>query len=316
MIKISNIQYVDIAAPGEGFRADVFFAASTLESRCIHVPRLLTSYASKKIALLESRSDKRQVKLNTRMLNGLGFSEERFDGESSAERVVQDRLAAAELAVPTDQLSILIDVSCLSRKTIAILIAEVIQISQRRTVKLTLAYSLASYVPPPKVSMATNREVAPVHPAFSGWVTAPGMSVASVVGLGYERDKAIGAVEYLQSSDWWLFEPESPELQYRPQVEEHNKRIIAATPSGRRIIYDVLSPVDTLIGLESLIAGLKKSFKPVLLPFGPKIFFALSLLVSALHEEAAVWSVSGEDSEPEVDRKPSVFVTAMSVVID
>jgi hypothetical protein len=317
MIRISNVQYLDITAPTEKFRSDVFFAAATLESRCVHIPRLLETYCSTKISLLESRSDKRQARINARILKSMSFSEERYDGDLSAEKIVHDRLRTAAAIIPVDKvLSVLVDVSCFSRKTMAVVIAEVIQLSRERTVQLTLAYSLASYVPPANVGMAANREVSPVHSAFSGWTTSPGLSVASVVGLGYERDKAMGAVEYLQSSDWWIFEPESPEVQYRPQVEEHNKRIIAATPPGRRLIYDVLSPVDTLIGLESLVAGLKKNYKPVLLPFGPKLFFALSLLVSALHEDVAVWSVSGEESEPEVDRKPSMFVTAISVVIN
>jgi hypothetical protein len=35
--------------------------------------------------------------------------------------------------------------------------------------------------------------------------------------------------------------------------------------------------------------------RPVLLPFGPRIFFAISLLVAMTVEEAAVWHVDGDD---------------------
>ncbi len=316
MTKISNIQYIDIENPPENFHADIFFASPTFETRSRQIPSLLHEKATLKFGILEVRGDKRKVISNRRFLKNLGFAELIDSRDSPTETAVEKILAnSLSTAKSQEQLSVLIDVSCFSRKTIASIIAQVIQFSHLHPVKLSLAYSLASYVPPGNV-MATNREVAPAHPAFAGWTTSPGMHVASIVGLGYERDKAIGAVEYLQSSDWWLFEPDSPETEYRPQVEEHNKRIIAATPSGRRLIYDVLRPVDTLISLESLVAGLKKNFKPILLPFGPKIFFALSLLVSALHEETAVWTVSGEDNEPEIDRKPSAHVAGISLLID
>lgn len=314
MIKVSDIRQIDLGEDKDKLKLSLLLAAATYESRCIHVPGLMRDSVGRKVLLVEGNDDRRKVQLNIRQLKKYGFEELKIVG--TEEDTIQKLLETALENAMTGELPVIaIDASCFSRKTLANIVAAVVSLCDQRSIQLILAYSLASYVPPPTAEMATNKEVYPVHPAFSGWTSSPGMPVASVVGLGYERDKAIGAVEYLQASNWWLFEPESEETSYRPKMEEHNKRIIEATPLGRRILYDVLRPVDTLIGLESLVAGLKRDFKPILLPFGPKIFFALSLLVSAVHPEAAVWFVSGEDEEPEVDRKPSKFTTAISVLL-
>lgn len=223
--------------------------------------------------------------------------------------------AAAETIHRVDKpLKIMIDVSCLSRPCIAEVFACLATIAQKRDVELHIAYSLATYAPSPLVWAVPNRTICPVHPTFSGW-TSEGASAPLdiVVGLGYERGKALGAVEYLEPRHRWVCVPQSPEAAYLAEVRRHNKNLIDNSKE-RAAYYQVLSPVDTYFSLRSLVEGIAQGARPVMLPFGPKLFFAVSLLVAMTIEEAAVWHVSGESDEYS-ERSPSRHSAILSCTI-
>jgi len=207
-------------------------------------------------------------------------------------------------------IKILLDVSCISRPAIGQLFAGLQAMATIRPIDLCLTYSLAAYAPSPSVWAAPNRTIRPVHPAFSGW-SAEGASapVDVVVGLGYEKGKALGAVEYLEPRNRWVYVPQSPESRYLDEVKKHNKHLIESR-KGSVAYYNVLSPLDTYYSLRSLVEGIGRDARPVLLPFGPKIFFAINLLVAMTNEEASVWHVSGESDEYGF-RNPSRFSTSL-----
>lgn len=52
---------------------------------------------------------------------------------------------------------------------------------------------------------------------------------------------------------------------------------------------------------------------PVLLPFGPKIFFAISLLVASVYREVGVWHVTGDSELPDFQHVPSAHIPAFRV---
>lgn len=210
---------------------------------------------------------------------------------------------------------VFVDVSCLSRPAIAQVFAALPRLAQHQPIELRVGYSLAVYAPSPAVWATPNRTICPVHPAFSGW-TSEGASAPLdvVVGLGYEKGKALGAVEYLEPRHRWICVPTSPEEAYLAEVEKHNKNLI--DNSGDRVAhYQVLSPVETYFSLRSLVEGMARGARPVLLPFGPKLFFAVNLLVALTVEEAAVWHVRGE-SDDYSERSPSRYCAILGCRID
>src|SRR5947207_11718086 len=83
-------------------------------------------------------------------------------------------------------------------------------------------YSLASFSEPPK-SQPVNTHVGPISPPFAGWWTEPDRPTAAVVGLGYEEDKALGAVEHLQPGEVWVFTPQSVVAAYSPALDFANR---------------------------------------------------------------------------------------------
>lgn len=213
-----------------------------------------------------------------------------------------------------ETLNVFIDVSCLARSSIAEAFVAIGEMACDRPIRLSIGYSLAKFAPPPIVWAKPNRSICPVHPAFSGW-TIDGASAPLdiVVGLGYEKGKALGAAEYLEPRYRWVFVPESPEEKYLDEVQRHNKQLIKAD-LNRVLNYQVMAPVDTFFSLRSLVEGMTRDARPVMLPFGPKIFFAVSLLVAMSIDEAAVWHVDGENEEYS-DRNLSKHSVVMTCTI-
>lgn len=211
--------------------------------------------------------------------------------------------------------SILIDLSCLARQHIGALFAAIKDLAKEGPVELQIAYSLARFVKPPVHWSTAIRRIAPVNSEFAGWTAAPDNPIELVIGLGYEKGKAIGAAEYLEPGDTWLFVPTSPEEKYLREVKVQNKELLLER-QAKQLEYEVLSPVDAYHTLLSLVRGMRNVARPILLPFGPKIFFGLSLLVAMVIDEAAVWFVDGENTSSSDESQPSLHAVIMGCRIE
>ena len=211
--------------------------------------------------------------------------------------------------------SILIDLSCLARQHVGWLFAAVKDLAKEGPVDLQIAYSLARFVKPPVQWSTAIRRIAPVNNEFAGWTAAPDNPIELVIALGYEKGKAIGAAEYLEPGDIWLFIPTSPNSKYLRKVQVQNKELLLERKT-KQLDYEVLSPVDTYHSLLSLVRGMKNVARPILLPFGPKIFFGLSLLVAMVIDEAAVWFIDGENTSSMDEGQPSRYAVIMDCRIE
>lgn len=211
--------------------------------------------------------------------------------------------------------SILIDLSCLARQHIGALFAAVKDLAKEGPVELQITYSLARFVKPPVNWSTAIRRIAPVNSEFAGWTAAPDNPIELVIALGYEKGKAIGAAEYLEPGSTWLFVPTSPEEKYLREVQAQNKELLLERKS-KQLEYEVLSPVDAYHTLLSLVRGMRNVARPILLPFGPKIFFGLSLLVAMVIDEAAVWFVDGENTSSSDMSQPSLHAVIMGCRIE
>lgn len=208
---------------------------------------------------------------------------------------------------------ILIDVSSFPRRMLAALLNSLRDaVIDGLVLRLTMCYRLALFSKPREGEAPPNRRVAPVHPSVAGWPRLPGLPVHLIVGLGYEKGKALGAVEYIQPAHLSLFSPESPEPRFAEQVRERNHELLDGTSPEAIYRYEVLDPAAQFAQLSSMLAPMLIDAKPVLLPFGPKIFFAVCILLSFNFSEVSVWHVSGEEEEPRTLVKPSDHVVYVS----
>lgn len=211
---------------------------------------------------------------------------------------------------------VFIDVSAFPRRVLATILNALREAAiDGVSIRLTISYRLAAFSKPRDQTAPPNKRVAPVSADLAGWPKLPGLPVHLIVGLGYERGKALGAVEYLQPSYLTLFSPQSPEKRFADQVAMRNKPLLEGTPATSIFEYQVLEPATQIAQLSSMLASLVEDRRPVLLPFGPKIFFAVCVLLSFGFPEVSVWHVSGEEEESVGNLAPSDYSVHMGVTI-
>lgn len=310
MPSITNVREFPLDELEEHQSFDMLLGCISHESRCLNVFNKTQRKCSFKLFLdTQSTSDvaQRSRKIAGRAATILKSSSELKEIESGVFNEFINKSSADKIF-----LDVLLDISSMPRPYIAAVMSAICSVADIRAIRLFTMYSLAKYTPPPSF-LSPNITVGPVHNKFAGRTDDPGKSVAAVVGLGYERNKAMGAVEYIQTSDWWLFLPISTESKFRSQVNKHNRSLCEGTPKDKQFEYDLHSPLKTLVLLESLVSSIKETYKPALFPFGPKIFFFLSLITALIHPEASVWYVSGEADDPKTDRAASAHVIGLEI---
>ncbi len=206
-----------------------------------------------------------------------------------------------------------VDISSFSRIRIAALIDSARRHAIGRRVEMDIVYSGAEFGPPPEISVP-NVWMGPIAPEFAGWASDPDEPAALVLGIGYEQDKAVGVVEYIEPAAVWIFEPSGHDPRYTDAIRSANEGLWKILAMGERLEYAVYRPFDCFARLESLTNGLRGRMRPVLVPFGPKIFAVCCLLVSHVHPFASVWRVSSGQFERAVDRVASGRMTGLRVV--
>lgn len=293
---------------------DVVICALGYESRARYLAETLELSGVLKLALGFGDCKTHGYKDNLSYFEAQGFEICEWDDDDFVEATkarLEKHLLDQSISFPDKKdISVCLDISSFSRIRLASLVDLIIDIAENNPILLHVIYSIASFTPPDRDDVPI-RTAAPVTENYAGWSKKLDLPTVAVVGLGYEHGKALGAVEYLQADEIWVFDPHSPILEYREALDSANASLIEAVPNSKKIDYDVMNAHDLFVRLESLVYGLIQESRPVVLPFGPKIFTLVSLLVARLHPQLAVWRVSGGEPDEPTDRKPSennVFV--------
>jgi hypothetical protein len=280
---------------------DVLVGAVGYEHRSRHVP--LTWAEGSRIRLASAFDTHKTLSYadNWAALAGRGFDIEEH-AEGDIRYWLYKRLCDIETR-PDTPLRLAIDVSSFSRSRLAELVLAAAEIATMRDVAIDFGYAPATFMPPAEADTIIE-VLGPVAPEFAGWTDEPETPTTCIIGLGYEPERAVGALEYLEPVGAWAFTPTGVDRRYDRSLKKANETVWDANPRPVRIVYGVDQPLWTFVQLESLVFGLKRRTRPVLVPFGPKIFAAMCLLAALSHHpETAVWRVSGGQSEKPVDRK-------------
>ncbi len=89
-------------------------------------------------------------------------------------------------------------------------------------------------------------------------------------------------------------------------VIEVNQPLWDEISKEHQTFYKLSEPFNTFIKLESLLYSLKQQYRPILVPFGPKIFRIECLLAAVSHyPSVAVWRVSGGSAMDPIDSEAS-----------
>ena len=286
-------------------RAHLFIAAATGEPRGWKLLETLGKDVPARWHLLETSALHTAHEIATLMSNR---SVETHQVELPALGEQLRRMVASK----DGNMHVMLDVSCMSRTVMAEVFQHLFSLAGAGKITVTVVYALAEFTMPP-AHMPPNEDIRPVSAHFAGWPSTSSASTTLIVGLGYEKDKAEGACEYFDPSETWVFTPRSPIREYDEQVSANNQELLArAARSDREVAYSVDDPEKTFGELVTVASSLLSRSNPLILPFGPKIFFAISLLVSLLYREVGVWLVTGDLEGMAVDHKASNHVTGFT----
>jgi len=206
-----------------------------------------------------------------------------------------------ELLTPfgLDPIKILVDISCLNRYRMASIVEACFL--EGRSCSVDFVYSVAK--PGKSENHGPIDRIGPVLSSFAGWSVQPQLPAAAIFGVGYEQEKAIGCLENLEPQICWAFRTQDDGGGNYDIVTRANELLWQSVPPQRVVEYSLRNVLDTFITLEAVAYGAMLSYRPVLIPFGPKIFFVSCLLVAVLHHPMIpVWRAVLVEAEPMQDR--------------
>jgi hypothetical protein len=308
-MKTPTIKPLDIHnRPGEYTLA---VATVGYEERARFAAETLGISAKEKLAIGFVAQKELSYERNSSWYERAGYHVVHVDDEEYG-RLISEKITSA-IGSCKDEGSISIDISSMTRLRLAVVLSYLARLPLAVPLRVDFLYTLAKFSAPSQIVQA-NSHVGPVLPEFAGWWTEPEKPPIAILGLGYEENKALGAVEHIQASQRWTFTPVSPEADYTPVLEQANRTLLLDVAPERQLSYWVDRPFDLFVRLESLVYGLQQLGNPVILPFGPKIFALTAMLVKLLHSRVAVWRVSAQGAEPAINRKSSGNVYGLTAL--
>ncbi len=224
-------------------------------------------------------------------------------------RDVNDEIEKLDITSP---ISVLIDITVMSRHRLATLICMLIDKLPKNST-INIIYMLSEFVEPPQ-EYSPIRKVGEITPQLAGGIGDLGLPTSLVFGLGYEKSKALGVANLLDTNCIFAFIPQSPIEGFEELVQDNNKELLASIPKESIFRYDVCAPYSTYLSMKSIILSLSDFSRPLLIPLGPKIISAIGVIIGKeLFPELPVWRVSSEHSETPVERPSSNIEVKLTI---
>lgn len=293
-----------------GVPYDVLFAAAGYERRARYISENLSPGALRRVALGFADRHVHAFRDNVNWYKTHGF--EYLEADDATFIQVSDKIWTDIESRDDNELRVCIDISSLSRFRIATLTASLLKLRRWRSISVSFMYAIAEYCDSP-MDFEPIVTASPVLPLFAGWSPRTDLPTVAIIGLGYEPDKAVGAYEFIEATSMWAFLPFGEDSRFDKALKRANASLLSRVAKERLIRYRVDQPFSCFASLESLTFGAKTLGRPVLLPFGPKVFALCCLLVGCVHRELSVWRISGGNYSQPIDQVASGKVVGLRV---
>lgn len=287
------------------------------EHRSQGVTSLLQRLPHEKIALcFREFSDAIARKENERFFEDKGFALRQVGGNSPDH--VQSIVSAAIHQQTANGGALAFDISTMTRAWHGAIVRQLRIEELSYELRTFFAYAPAKFQPPPGWN-APNEFVGPVD-GFTSLGT-PDLPVAAIIGLGYEREGALGLQQLIDPQLTILMVPKANDRHdpFYARVKQSNKDVIDRTRSEWIFEYDLSEPASTFSTMASIVAGLKGSYRVVLASLGPKIFGVLCFLLASKFNDLSVWRISSgihghpRDSHADLERAVVLDVTWQAI---
>lgn len=266
---------------------DLFLTSSGYERRATHVACQLRGMTCRtKVALAFDDRKELAREENDKTLESLGFELVTADGSSS--RVIRELLVGQ--SQEGELRTILVDYSCMTRNWYAAILESLRSRPQAASpLVVYFAYSPSEYTPPSPPT--PNEYVGPLD-GFCN-LEIPDRQIALIVGLGYEAQRAIGLVDYVEAAETFaLYADPALDDRFVSTVVKNNQLLIDRLGSEHVFTFPLGDLRTTSAIVASIALGLIKSYRVILAPIGPKPFVLLCLLLATRHPAFDVWRVT------------------------
>ena len=286
---------------------DLIITASGFEDRATHIAKSFSIPASAakwcfgfKDRQCLSRSQ------NDSVFSSMGFNQYDLDGNDceSIGRELKGYLANCV----KDKVTFLIDYSSMTRGWYASVIKLLHQIEVRQTIEILFCYAPSEFSPPQPAG--PNTAVGPIEGFCS--LSSPDEPTALIIGLGYESDRALGLVEYVDPAEIYLFYTDiTYDSRFKDEVLKNNYKLIGMLPNERLFGHPLGDLNRTSLLLSSLCTDLCDSHRVIIAPLGVKPFSLLSLILASRLPKVDIWRVSGGSNAKPQDRKAAGPILAL-----
>jgi hypothetical protein len=285
-LQIANLNDVDIAELNTN--AKTFVAACGYEARASALARGLGASVKNRFAIAfeEWPAALSRVR-NEQIFKECGFTLVTASANSpdALSRTVVTAIDGEESTLP-----LAIDISCMTRPWHGAVVRTIANLEIKESFDTYIAYVPGRFSPP-RGSSPANEIVAPVDGFAS--MALPDLPVAAILGLGYEKERALGLQQLLDPERTILMIPRNGRTdKYYPLVVKSNKDILERTQRDWRFEYPLDQPSATFGMMASLVSGLLPSYRVVLASLGPKLFGMLCFLLATQFRQVSVWRVS------------------------
>jgi hypothetical protein len=176
-----------------------------------------------------------------------------------------------------------------------------------------LLYCPAAYIEPDWLFPQIER-LGPVNGLLSGFNSDPSKPLCLVLGMGFEAGVSMGIISQLEPSVSVCLWGTGVDPQFDSAVKRANFEFDFPGFNTRVLKYNIGDPQGAYELLESIVYGLVREYRIIVVPMGPKLFTALAALVGMQYfGEVAVWRVQHSRVQPS-DSVPSS--TVVRVVLD
>lgn len=301
----------------EDKKFDVLISTLGYENRSIYIPKKLKDNYKDGLCIQFENRQELSYQSNLELYQELEFQFEKWSDGITRKNLIEYLVSRQDELENEKTFNIAIDISSMNRKMVAeVLFVISNELPLKTLLEVSILYVSATYTEPLE-KMSAIKTAGPVIPEYAGWFINPNDPLYAVVGLGYENGKAIGALEYLDVAGAWLLKPIGEDNSFLTKVEKVNHDLISIVGKKRIISYKLLDPYDTFIKIRSLIEGLKKNGRVVLIPFGPKLFNALCIVLAEIYKgDLAVWRISAAEEEIAVDHQATGEIISFSFKLE
>ena len=178
-------------------------------------------------------------------------------------------------------ISVAIDVSSMDRSIMSAVLHSILGL-MRPLNSLAILYTPSEFSQP-NLELYPIKAFGAAHPGISGVVSDPTRARALILGLGYEYGISLSILDMHEPDTSFIFRPLGFDERFVASVAEANFNFDFGERSYEVIDYHLNDAAGLYDDLSGLVLSMKHNTAIVCVPFGPKLFSAVCVLVAFLH---------------------------------